>query len=81
MKRDNIFALINIERDRQDGKWGSQRDHDPLFWYAILAEEAGEVANALLERKSPVELLSEIVQVAAVAVCWAEQGFPDEPGR
>ncbi len=78
--RSNIYTLIDIERQRQDEKWGSQRDHEPLFWYAILAEEFGEVANAILEQKSPVEVLSEILQVAAVAVCWAEQGFPDEPG-
>lgn len=79
MKRANINALIDIERRHQDEKWGRRRDHDPLLWYAILAEEVGEVANALLEQKAPVQILSEIIQVAAVAVCWAEQGFPDEP--
>lgn len=37
----------------------------------VLIEEVGEVANAMLEG-DPEKLLTEVVQVAAVAVAWAE---------
>lgn len=39
---------------------------------AVLTEEVGEVARALLDCESPERLRAELVQVAAVAVAWAE---------
>ena len=38
---------------------------------AVLTEETGEVARALLEQ-DPDQLRTELVQVAAVAVAWLE---------
>lgn len=67
-----VVISIIAERERQDKKWGSQRHLEPLLWNAILGEEVGEVANALLEHKSPAELRKELVQVAAVAAAWIE---------
>lgn len=63
---DPMFHLIRRERERQDAKWG-QQDHAPLKWQAVLAEEAGEVAKAVLE-DDRAGYLKELVQVAAVAV-------------
>lgn len=46
---DEILDEVINERMSQEGKWGSQ-NHDPLMWLAILGEEYGEVARAILEK-------------------------------
>ncbi|HPG42133.1 MAG TPA: hypothetical protein PLP19_11880 [bacterium] len=78
-----IPEMIWNERVKQDAHWGEQ-NHDELKWQAILAEECGEVANAVNEltpTKGPVKfpkeaiianLEYELVQVAAVCVAWIE---------
>lgn len=70
MNRQDIYRLIDEERDRQD------RLHpgDELFeHYAplILGEEVGEVHKALLENNQD-ELTEELVQVCAVCIRWLE---------
>lgn len=52
----------------QDKKWGEQNHRDST-WLAILSEEVGEAAKAILEGKN---LDEEVVQIAAVAVAWEE---------
>lgn len=77
MERDLIYILINRERDRQDAKWGPQRDNTLPEWATILGEEYGEACQEVLRvhfgEKSKSELIAELVQVAAVAVVWLEQ--------
>ena len=46
-------------------------DTGALVRLAVLAEECGEVARSVLERDE-VNLRTELVQVAAVAVAWLE---------
>lgn len=72
--RTKIYADINTERDSQDAKFGNQCLSLPV-WNAILAEECGEVAEAILtvafqgeEEGRLQHLREELVQVAAVAV-------------
>lgn len=64
----DIYNAIFDERQRQN------RIH-PQFpeelRIAILTEEVGEVARALLE-VDPENLRDELIQVAAVAVRWLE---------
>lgn len=62
---------ILFERDRQDSKWGEQRDNPPLLWLAILGEEVGEANKAVLERDWE-NFRTELIQVAAVALCAVE---------
>lgn len=83
MKR--VIHKITKERHRQEsmiqsGKiFGDVKDPEepePLK-LTILAEEFGEVANAVLEsdrsnRSSREHMLTELIQVAAVACAWAE---------
>jgi hypothetical protein len=84
MTREQVFALIDAERGRQAAKW-----HGPHFWgigdcssgdvdivvkMAVLTEECGEVARAVLDAK-PDDLRTELIQVAAVAAAWLE-GLP-----
>lgn len=58
------------ENLRQDKKWGPQRNHTQEKWLAILTEEVGEVAKAILEHDQD-NLREELVQVAAVAAAFA----------
>jgi NTP pyrophosphatase (non-canonical NTP hydrolase) len=74
-----VFGLIANELHRQDVKWGEQ-NHSDLKWLAILSEEIGEVAKAILEKDTD-NIDVEIIQSAAVLCQWylarqrrAEQG-------
>lgn len=66
----SIWEAIQAERRRQDEKFGVQ-DHSPEKWLAILVEEVGEVAQAILQG-TVEDYREEVVQVAAVAVAILE---------
>lgn len=71
MDNDAFSAVINDihqERLRQHEKWGKQKNSNAK-WLAILVEEVGEVAKALLERNIP-HMRVELIQAAAVCVQW-----------
>lgn len=82
MNRGEVFALIDSERSRQADKWGGPHDWGvgdcsstrvPLpIRLAVLLEEVGEVARAILDHEPKERLRAELVQVAAVAVAIAE---------
>jgi NTP pyrophosphatase (non-canonical NTP hydrolase) len=70
-----VMREIRAERQRQDEKWGEQ-NHDDTWWLAILMEEVGELAQAMLHSRfggphAGTER-TELTQVAAVAVQWLE---------
>jgi len=65
-----LLDEIAAERQRQDRKWG-ERNHSPLFWLAILQEEIGESAKAILE-DDLLAYRQEMIQVAAVAIAAIE---------
>lgn len=69
---ERALVRVRIERALQDMKWGEQ-NHSFDFWLAILMEEVGELAKAIVERK-PAEIDAELTQVAAVAVAMMEFG-------
>lgn len=81
MNRADVYALIDAERTRQAVKWGGVHRwgmgdcYSPLVDQtvkaAVLAEECGEVARAVLDVDA-INLRDELVQVAAVAVAWLE---------
>lgn len=71
-----ILAKVIEERRAQDAKWGVQ-NHGPMTWLAILAEEFGETAKAILEGDGS-KYLAELVQVAAVAVASVETYYRGE---
>lgn len=71
---EKFFILVTEERTRQDQKWGPLPRNLPWkTWLAILLEEVGEVAKALLEHDD-VELSKECIQCAAVIAAWMEDG-------
>ena len=73
---------IDNERERQDGKWGTQR-HSYETWLTILMEEVGEFAQAIQRRKGwgkesdADNLQEEITHVAAVAKAILEQSIEE----
>lgn len=71
--------LIEMERSRQDEKWGEQ-NHSDEKWLAILLEELGEAAKSVLE-KNDTDLLAEVVQVGAVLQNWviSRNWYDDSP--
>ena len=68
--REDVFDIIESERDYQDKLWGVQ-NHLPEHWVTILMKEVGEAAKAVLENSSS-EYIDEMTQVAAVAVAALE---------
>lgn len=82
MNRAAIYRLISAERVRQSAKWSerhawgqgdcSSSNVDQVVKVAVLTEEVGEVARAVLDITNPDHLRAELVQVAAVAVAWLE---------
>jgi hypothetical protein len=82
LTRSRIYAKIDKERKRQDIKWGDQSHLPPCVWTAILTEEVGEIAqeclsvtfadNPSIETKALLNLQTELIQAAAVAVAWLE---------
>lgn len=81
MNRADVYALIDTERAQQSQKWArphpwghgdcsSPHVPDPVK-VAVLTEETGEVARAVLDGDHD-HLRIELVQVAAVAIAWLE---------
>ena len=68
-----IHEEIIEERRRQDSKWGTGN----ILWRSVeagipvLVEEVGEVCKAVLE-KNRSQCRTELIHVAAVAVCMIE---------
>ena len=70
-----ILHEILKENNRQLEKWGIQ-DHYGTEWLAILTEEVGELAKAILEHDRGLctskDVMKEAVQVSTVAIKIAE---------
>lgn len=47
IKKTDALVSVMLERFRQEKKWGEQ-NHSPEWWLAILTEEVGELAQAIL---------------------------------
>lgn len=84
MPTDPLQCVL-AERNRQDAKWGVQ-DHADGRWFAIVGEEFGEVARALLESSDDgragerpfvqnadrEDVRHELVQLVASGLAWLE---------
>ena len=69
--RETVQRDIAAELERQDAKWGASRILPAGTWVLILAEEFGELSQALLERHDQDDVYAEAIQVAAVAAAIA----------
>ena len=72
--RERLLRDIAAERTRQDTKFGAaaERGYSAAMWLSVLAEEVGEAAKEVNDAAVGSALLHELVQVAAVAVAFAE---------
>ena len=80
MKIHSVYRILNdviAERTRQNEKWGWPRDHSHGKWLAILMEEIGEVAKALLEGLEE-DIKTEAIHSIAVLFAWLESKFYDK---
>lgn len=75
ISQNEVLQQIIQERERQDRKWGTKFSNSAERWLAILAEEFGEVAMAVVERDYP-QMKKELIETAAVCVKFLE--FFDE---
>jgi NTP pyrophosphatase (non-canonical NTP hydrolase) len=84
--REHVLNEVNLERDRQNVKWGRQR-HSDGDWLKILAEEFGEVAQAMQQDlgwskdSDASDQYTELIQLAAVAVAMAEQLLEEKSSK
>lgn len=72
-----VLAMVKKERKRQDEMWGYPQVHHPMEWLSILAEEFGELAQALNNALfggdgDLTHAREEAIEVAAVAVAFVE---------
>lgn len=76
LTQGEILHKIRLERERQDKKWGAQRDHSLPDWMTILGEEYGETCQEALRvhfgKVSEQDFIEEMIQVAAVCVAALE---------
>ena len=70
--QEHAINFLKDERERQDLKWGEQ-NHNSATWLAILIEEVGEIAKAILEHgEDSTEVRDEIIHAGAVCLAWLE---------
>lgn len=73
----SVIEDVVAERKRQDEKWGEQ-NHDPYIYFAILCEEVGELAQAIVQTQFGgnkggwKNVRKEAIHTAAVAVAVIE---------
>lgn len=75
-----FHIMLQVERSRQEEKWGEQ-NHHPIEWLAILAEEFGETARAVNQTCWPKgaghdigDVEKELIHTAAVCQAMWEAG-------
>lgn len=68
-----IWESMNVQRGIQVEKFGTNRNLERKRYYRIMQEEIGEIARAI-EDEDWDNLLTEIIQVATVGVCWVQKG-------
>lgn len=90
-KRTEALRLVDVERNRQETKWGDQSGNHPFEWMSILGEEYGELCEAVNEtcfqnavnqdRGGTDKIIQEASHVAAVAVAIIESQLTHEATR
>lgn len=71
-----VLEAVRDEREKQDRKWGEQ-NHDPARYFAILAEEVGEVAKEVVEYTF-LEVSSKLPQDLPSVIAEQEKRLMEE---
>ena len=69
---EDICDEVISERQRRHDKFGDQSHIPRTMMLAVLMEEVGEVAEAIIEDSVSQTVRAELIQVAAVAVQMIE---------
>ena len=74
---DRTVRIVALEQQRQHAKWGFPQFSGmlPERVLAVLTEELGELAEAILKQTNVEE---ELIHVAAVAVSWLDECWQQE---
>jgi len=67
---DDFYKEVDAERERQIIQWAHQV-HGRCKWFLIVAEEVGEIAEAIDLGKPDSEIATELIQFSAVLEAWA----------
>lgn len=74
MTTDEVFELIKREREYQNKKWGRDRTQSIPGFIAVIEGELNEAKHGWLKNvPAKHSSLSEILQIAAVAVACIEE--------
>ena len=81
-KRDKIFHLIDLERQRQDKIWGGEehdRGHEIGSWLTYMRSYLQEADNAITHRATGKSVaISHIIKVVALGVACLESHIEEE---
>jgi len=79
VERQQVYIVVDGERDWQDRKWGTvaKHPHEVGGWLTIMRKLLTDAEAAWASSNSDTTALSEIRKVIAVGVACAEQhGLP-----
>lgn len=75
MNRENIFEIINEERNYQDDKWGdiNVHPHEVGAWILIMESLLSDARKAWQSKSGDIDALIEIRKVVATGIACMEQ--------
>lgn len=79
MERDKIFSIVDGERDWQDRKWGTikQHPHEVGGWLTIMRRLLRDAEDAWASSSGDEAALHEIRKIIGTGIACAEQhGLP-----
>lgn len=79
MERSEVYEAIDSERNYQDRKWGTYKDHPHEVggWLLLMQKKLNDAIKAWSENNNDYKALCEIGKVLAIGVACGEQhGLP-----
>jgi hypothetical protein len=76
MKREQVYILIDDERDYQDKKWGVNKLNSLEEWLVYIEDYLNETKHLLSRTSNSIDYdkaKCNIRKIAAMAVCALEQ--------
>ena len=75
---DDVFDLIRSERERQNAKWGVDKEQSCAGFLLVLESELAEAKAGWTKNvEGKHAAMREIIQLAAVAVAALQQHGPE----
>lgn len=81
MTRQEVYKVIDSERDYQDTKWGGKAHdnyHEVEAWILYMQAYLNKAINRISSEKGPIGGLEELRKVVALGVaCFEVHGVPE----